>query len=279
MVQEDQALKGRTVAVTRPREQAEDSVKAIKKRGGKAYRLPTIEIRETSDLSATKAFFDALASKKVDYVILMSVNGVRYLLNAAEGLGIRDQLKASLKETVTMAVGPKTANEMEAHGISVDLTPAKYTSEGILQCLKGLDVTGKSIYIPRTSEAPPELAKKLREMGNRVEEVYVYQSHLPSDQGLAEKFVKDLSDGKIDAIVFSSSLGVKNFLEMLRDIVSKDRLLDLITQKCTVVAIGPTTAKTLAEASLKVDVMPEKHVFDEALDALARYWNAKKKRV
>jgi uroporphyrinogen-III synthase len=279
MVQKSQALKGRTVAVTRPREQAEDSVTAIKERGGIAFLLPTIEIREKSDLSAAKAFFDALTSKKVDYVILMSVNGMRCLLSAAKSLGTTDQLKARLKGTVTMAVGPKTANEMEANGIRVDLIPEKYTSEGIWQCLRERDVRGKSIYIPRTSEAPPELAMKLREMGNQVEEVYVYQSELPSDRGLAEKFVEDLSNGKIDAIVFSSSLGVKNFLEMLRDVVSKDRLLDLITQECTVVAIGPTTAETLSEVGVKVDVMPEKHVFDEALDALASYWNVEKRRV
>jgi uroporphyrinogen-III synthase len=209
----------------------------------------------------------------------MSVNGVRYLLNAAQSLGFEDRLKAHLKNTVTMAVGPKTANEMEAHGIHVDLIPEKYTSESILQCFQERDVKGKAIYIPRTSEAPPELAVKLREMGNRVEEVYVYQSQLPSNPELAERFVKDLSDGKIDAIVFSSSLGVKNFLEMLRNVVPKDRLLELITQKCTVVAIGPTTAKTLEEKCLEVDVMPEKHVFDEALGALARYWNLKKRRV
>jgi uroporphyrinogen-III synthase len=42
------------------------------------------------------------------------------------------------------------------------------------------------------------------------------------------------------------------------------------------VAIGPTTAETLAEAGLKIDVMPEKHVFDEALNALSRFWNTQK---
>jgi len=278
MVQEGQTLKGRTVAVTRPREQAEDSVREIEERGGKAYLIPTIEIRETRDMSATKAFFEALANKEVNFVIWMSVNGVRYLLNAAATLGIESKLKAFLKDTMTMAVGPKTASEMEAHGIRVNLVPEKYTSDGILKCFQERCVTGKSIYIPRTSEAPPDLTAKLREMGNQVREVYVYQSQLPSDRGLAEKFVKDLEAGKIDAIVFSSSLGVKNFREMLKDVVSKEKLLGLITQKCTIVAIGPTTAKTLAETGLDAKVMPEKHVFDEALNALARYWNVKNVR-
>ena len=274
MVQKDRALRGRTVAVTRPREQAEETVKAIEERGGKPYLLPTIEISGPPDLSATKAFFGALASKKADYVILMSVNGVRHLLNAAESLGIKDQIKACLKETFMIAVGPKTANELEAQGISVDLVPSKYTSEGIAQSLQQRGVSGKSIYVPRTSEAPPELAERLRKMGNRVEEVYVYQSHLPSDAGLSQKFIKDLTAGKIDAIIFSSSLGVRNFLEMLKESISKKKLRDLINRKCTVVAIGPTTARTLAEAGLDVDVLPEKHLFDEALDALASCWNA-----
>ena len=274
MVQKDRALRGRTVAVTRPREQAEETVKAIEERGGKPYLLPTIEISGPPDLSATKAFFGALASKKADYVILMSVNGVRHLLNAAESLGIKDQIKACLKETFMIAVGPKTANELEAQGISVDLVPSKYTSEGIAQSLQQRGVSGKSIYVPRTSEAPPELAERLRKMGNRVEEVYVYQSHLPSDAGLSQKFIKDLTAGKIDAIIFSSSLGVRNFLGMLKESISKKKLRDLINRKCTVVAIGPTTARTLAEAGLDVDVLPEKHLFDEALDALASCWNA-----
>ena len=38
-------------------------------------------------------------------------------------------------------------------------------------------------------------------------------------------------------------------------------------------AISLTTAETLAEMGLKVDVMPEKHLFEEALSALGRYWD------
>ena len=59
---------------------------------------------------------------------------------------------------------------------------------------------------------------------------------------------------------------------MLKEDISAKRLLDLIKTKTTVVAIGPTTAKTLTEMGLNVDVMPEKHLFEEALNALAQHW-------
>jgi uroporphyrinogen-III synthase len=276
MVQENQTLKGRTVVVTRPRDQAEETMASIEERGGKPYFFPTIEISGPRDLSAVKAFFNALASKKVDYVILMSVNGVQHLFRVAESLGAKNEVKKHLKNTVTIAVGPKTAQELEKNGIRASLIPEKYTSEGILESLRQRRAKDKTIYIPRTNAAPPELAEKLRQMGNRVEEICIYRSQLPSNHGLAEKFIKDLTDEKIDAIIFTSSLGARNFFEMLRQIISEKKLRNLMKQKVVVVAIGPTTAKTLEEAGVKVDVMPEKHVLGETLDALARFWCSEK---
>jgi len=272
MVQKNIPLKGRTIAVTRSREQAEETANAIEALGGKPYLFPTIEITSARDLSATKNFLDALANRKADYVILMSVNGVQHLLTAAETLGKADELKKGLKDAVVIAVGPKTALEMEKNGMRVDVIPERFTSDGILRCLEQRHAKGKTIYIPRTSAAPPELAEKLRERGNRVEEVYVYQSRLPKDRVLAERFAKDLENREIDAIIFTSSLGARNFLEILTQILHAKKLKDLIQNGTVVVAIGPTTAKTLTEVDLKVDVMPEKHTLDHALEALVNYW-------
>lgn len=273
MVQDAFTLKGRTVAVTRPRDQAEEAGKMIEKKGGKPYFIPTIEIKGPSDLSAIKKFIVDLMKGEVDYVIFMSINGVRHLLSAAESLGLKNQLKEHLEKTVTIAVGPRTAQELKTRQIHVNLVPSRYSSEGIIQSLQQLDVSGKLICIPRTREASPTLAKRLGEMGGKVREIYVYESGLPVDQKLQESFFQDLVGGKIHAIIFSSSLGVKNLFEMLSEQISMGKLRDIINGRLTIVAIGPATAETLAEMGLKVDVMPEKHLFEEALDALARYWN------
>lgn len=273
MVQEAVTLKGRTIAVTRPRGQAEETGKMIAKKGGKPYFIPTIEIKGPRDLSATKKFIEALVRGEVDYAIFMSINGVRYLLSAAESLGLKDQLKKRLEKTATLAVGPKTAQELRKNQIQVDLIPARYTSEGIIESLQQHGVSGKSIWIPRTSQAPPALAERLRKIANNVQEVYVYESRLPVDPELTARFLQDLIGGQIHAIIFSSSLGAKNLFQMLAEQVSTEKLREIMNNKLTIVAIGPTTAETLAEMGLKVDVMPEKHLFEEALNALGRYWN------
>jgi uroporphyrinogen-III synthase len=272
MVQENSTLKGKTIAITRPSGQAEEVAELIKKRGGKPYFIPAIEIKGPSDLSPIKDFIGELQKGKVDYVIFMSVNGVRYLLSASENLSLLDSTLEGLKKTVTVAVGPKTAQELKAHKIPVNLVPAKYTSEGLLQSLRQLDISGKTICIPRTSGATPILKEKLGEMGALVKEVYVYDSVLPVDQKLREKFFQDLTAEKIDAIIFGSALSVKNLFQMPSDQISTEKLRDLMNRKVTVVAIGPVTADALVERGVKVDVMPDRHLFEEALAALARYW-------
>ncbi len=276
MVQKGQPLKGRTIVVTRPRDQAAETMKAIEARGWKPYLLPAIEIQAPTDLSGVKPFFQALASKRADYVILMSVNGVKHLLAIAENMGILGEVKRNLRTTVVMAVGPKTAQELENNGVRVDIIPDRYTSEGILQCLQQNHVKGKTIFIPRTNEAPPELAEELRQMGNRVEDIYVYHSQLPSDKALAKKFVNDLTGKKIGAILFTSALGVRNFFELLKPMISQKKLKDLIETETTIAAIGPITAKALTEMGLKVDVMPQTHTVNETLNALADFWSRKK---
>jgi uroporphyrinogen-III synthase len=275
MVQNAFTLKGRTVAITRPRDQAEDTGKLIKQYGGEPYFVPTIEIKAATDLSAVESFIAELAKEKIDYVIFMSVNGIRCLLSSAENLGLKAQLEQSLEKTVTLAVGPKTAQELKNYNIHVGLVPAKYSSEGITKCLRQHGVSGKSIYIPRTRGATPDLAKSLRAMGGKVKEVYVYESMLPSDQDLKERFLQDLIGGKIDAIIYGSSLSAKNLFKMLRELISEEKLVDIMNSKLTIAAIGPVTAESLSEMGLRVDVMPDKYLFEEALIELARYWDTK----
>lgn len=275
MVQNAFTLKGRTVAITRPRDQAEETGKLIKQYGGEPYFVPAIEIKAANDLSAVESSIAELAKEKIDYVVFMSVNGIRYLLSSADNLGLKAQLEQSLEKTVTLAVGPKTAKELRKHNIHVGLVPAKYSSEGIIECLRQHGVSGKSIYIPRTRGATPDLAKSLRAMGGKVKEVYVYESMLPSNKDLKERFLRDLVEGKIDTIIYGSSLSAKNLFKMLRELISKEKLRDIMNSKLTIVAIGPVTAETLSEIGLRVDIIPDRYTFEEAIIKLARHWNAK----
>ncbi len=279
MVQKAHCLKGKTVAITRPAGQAEEAGKLIEEKGGKPYYIPAIEIKNLSNCAPIKKFIAELVKLQIDYVIFMSTNGIKYLFNAAEELKKTSELKEGLASTFVIAVGPKTADALEKDfGVHVSLVPTKYSSEGLIECFGESEVDGKKIRIPRTSNATPVLTDKLRKMGADVEEIYVYESRLPVDEKLKQKFYEDLIAGKIDAIVFGSGLSAKNIFKMLSQKASMEKLREIVNINVTTVAIGPTTGEALKEMGVKVDVMPEDYLFEKALSALAEHWNPQQQK-
>ncbi len=275
MVQKAATLNGKTIALTRPAGQAEEAGRLIEQKDGVPYYIPAIEIKPLSNPQPVKRFIAELQGGKVDFVILMSTNGVKYLFSAAESLNQTQALKSGLAKSFVIGVGPRTAQELEAYNVHVSLIPEKYSSEGLLECLKAREKTRKVIRIPRTTSATPTLNEQLKAMGADVEEVHVYESGLPVDESLKVKFFEDLTAGKINAIVFGSGLSAKNIFKMLTEKATMERLREILAAKVTVVAIGPTTAQALAELNVKVDVVPKDYLFEEALSALAEYWRSK----
>jgi uroporphyrinogen-III synthase len=272
MVQKTAPLKGKTVALTRPVGQAEEAGKLIEAKGGLPYYIPAIEIKPLSNPKPVKRFITELQAGKVDYVILMSTNGVKYLFAVAESLNQADELRRGIAKSFVIGVGPRTAQELEAFGVKVDLVPEKYSSEGLLEVLKPKNVTGKVIRIPRTTSATPTLTDQLTAMGANVQEIHVYESGLPVDEALKAKFFEDLTCGRIDAVLFGSGLSAKNIFKMLTEKAPMEKLREIMAKKVVVVAIGPTTAEALKELNIKVDVVPKDYLFEEALSALAAFW-------
>lgn len=272
MVQKTTSLKSKTIALTRPVGQAEEAGRLIEERGGTPYYIPAIEIKPLSNPEPVKHFIAELNRGKVDYVILMSTNGVKYLFAVAESIGSVEQLKQGLAKSFVIGVGPRTAQELEAYKIHVDLIPEKYSSEGLLEALKDRNLTGKTIRIPRTTSATPILNEQLKALGANVQEIHVYESGLPVDEELKTKFLADLTTSKIDAILFGSGLSAKNIFKMLTEKTPLEKIKEILDRKVAIVAIGPTTAEALTELGVKVDVVPKDYMFENALEALAAYW-------
>jgi uroporphyrinogen-III synthase len=271
MVQPPLPLAGRTIALTRPRDQAKEEADLIRKNGGTPYYIPTIEIKPPLDLTPIETFIENLSKTKAAYVVFMSVNGVTHLLKAAQTLKQIPLLRAGLRDATVVAVGHRTAQELKDNQIHIDLIPAHYTSEGVLEVLEFCGMRGQQVYIPRTSAAGPVLAKQLKTLGALVDEIYVYESAFPTEADVGRKFLDDLLAGKIDAIIFGSSLCVRNLFKMLAVFASVELVREALNG-LVVVAIGPVTAQSLSEVGVAVAVVPEVYLFEAALAELVCYW-------
>jgi uroporphyrinogen-III synthase len=195
-------LAGKRIVVTRPRDQAEGLAELIRREGGEALAVPAIEIRPLEDPAAFRAFAERLES--FDMAIFVSGNAVR---SALALLGSR-QWPAHLK-AATVGQGSRAA--LEEKGFSGAIAPTEQSdSEALLAMPELAEVRGKRIAILRGDAGRELLGEELGKRGASVEYVACYRRVRPPAGDLARRWAQG-----VDAVTFSSSEGLANFLDML----------------------------------------------------------------
>ena len=99
---------------------------------------------------------------------------------------------------------------------------------------------GKRILLPRAKEAREIIPEKLAEQGAQVDVVAAYQTRIEDFD--ASPIRELLRNGEIDAITFTSSSTVRNFVELIGDM---ERVMG--QKKPKIACIGPITAQTASE--------------------------------
>jgi uroporphyrinogen III methyltransferase/synthase len=118
--------------------------------------------------------------------------------------------------------------------------------------------------IPRAREARELLPELWRSQGAEVYVVPVYET-VPDRTG-AEALRERLERGEIDAITFTASSTVRNFIEVMPGVS-----LNGVTIAC----IGPITAETAREAGLSPAIVARDYTIPGLVTALEHYYTAK----
>ncbi len=255
---ERRPLFGRTVVITRAREQASDFRAQLEELGARCIEFPTIAISPPDSWGPLDSAVRNIA--EYDWVIFTSVNGVKYFMERllAAGRDARD-----LKGISLAAIGPKTAEALESVMLHADLVPGEYRAEAILKALCERGVSGKRFLVPRAKVAREILPEKLVELGAKVDVVPAYQTILPQKDGACAP----LSNCEIDCITFTSSSTVSNFFSL----VSKEELAGCV-DRIAVACIGPITAETAAQFGLKTSIMPSEYTIQGLVDSIVSYF-------
>ena len=247
---EDRPLFGRRIVVTRPREQAGGLADALDAQGADVVLFPTIAIVDPPDVGAFDRTVQAAAS--YDWIVFTSANGVQRFFARYAALGLDVRRLASVR---LAAIGPETAAELGRRMLNPAVLPADYRAEGLLAALGGEDVRGRRILLPRAAGARAILADELRARGGAVDDVVAYRAVPPADADVGALRAA-LDAGTIDAITFTSSSTVRNFVDFLG---ASDAAHLSRNGRPLVACIGPVTADTARELGLAVDVMPSEY--------------------
>ncbi|MCG0277853.1 MAG: uroporphyrinogen-III C-methyltransferase [Thermanaeromonas sp.] len=261
---DNKPLAGRRIVVTRPWPRGKGMAQRLSELGAEVVQFPAIKIRPPVDLET----FDRMVKEasRFDWIVFTSVNGVEWFWRRlkAQGLDVR-----SLAGVKIAAIGPATAEALAERGILADYQPAEYIAEAVASGLKPY-VKGKRVLLPRADIARPVLAEELRQSGAEVVEVAAYKTE--KADGDADRLREWLSNGKIDAVTFTSASTVRSLLEVLGGDAAE------LLKDTVVACIGPVTGKAAREAGLKVAVEAREYTEEGLIQALLEYFAKTSKR-
>lgn len=252
-------LFGRRILVTRTAEQAGSFAALLEAQGAEAVACPLIEIVPPPSWDALDAEIARLA--EVDLLILTSANAVDAFFARLQAAG--HDLRA-LHGVTVVAVGPKTAAAIEARGLRPDLIPADYRAEGVVALLLAQGVSGRRILYPHAELARDLITRELTAAGATVASPLAYRTVPPAGGG--ERLREILAAGDIDAVTFTSSSTVDNFMAL----AGPDAVA--LLRDVAVISIGPLTSKTAERHGLKVAVEPDAATLEAMVAAMVDYF-------
>lgn len=260
---ERKPLFGRKILVTRAREQAGAFVALLEEEGAEVIEFPVIEIAPPRSYKAIDTAISDVRS--YDWIVFTSVNGVTRFFErlAHSGMDLRELYGVRIA-----AIGEVTAGEIEKRGIHVELKPDEYRAEGLIDAFGKERIFGKRILIPRAKVARDVLPVTLGKMGAVVDVVPAYETKKPG-RGAASKIMRMLDEGEIDAVTFTSSSTVRNFLEIFPGFKT-------VRGKPALACIGPVTVKTLRGSGLSARITPSEYTVEKLAHAIAEYFGRSK---
>ncbi len=242
---DNRPLWGKTVIVTRAREQASGLVAGLRERGARVIQCPTIRVEALDDYAILDGALSEI--RTFDWIVFTSTNGVQQFWTRLEKLNLDSRAFAASK---IVAIGPATADALKARGIVADFVPESSISESVAEGLIARGAASKRVLIARALEGREVLEQTLREAGAEVTIAPCYRT-LP-DHSQAELVQSELEAGRVDWITFTSSSTVQNFVDAVgAELVAQTR------PKFRVACIGPITAKTAASLNIVPDAVAE----------------------
>jgi uroporphyrinogen-III synthase len=221
------ALRGRTVLVTRPADQASGLVRALRRHGARVVAIPAIRVAPPASFRALDKALRALQS--YDCVVFTSRNAVDRFFARARALPL------SVSRRPSYAIGEKTARELRRRGWR-PLVARESRGEGVARMIPR--PRGLRVLIPRAREAREALPVLLRRRGAVVDVVEAYRT-LDDARGAGE--LRRLADsGALDAVTFTSVSTVRSVARQLGPARWR-RLL----KSAASASIGPITSREL----------------------------------
>ena len=228
-------LFGRTVVVTRSREQASELAALLGDAGARVIEYPLLRPAPPAAWDALDARLADLAS--FDWIAFTSANAVAFTLGRLRELG-RDA--RALAPCRIAAVGAATDRALAGHGLRADLVPETFAGTDLAKEILRAGPDRPRVLLPQADQAAPGLREQLAAAGATVMAVIAYRN-LPEQPSI------DLAAERPDAVCFASSATAERFVAAL----GATAVGEMATAGCRWYAIGPETAAGMRRVGIE----------------------------
>jgi len=254
---EKRPLFGQRIAVTRSREQASGLVQRLGELGADVLEIPTISIKPPKKIGPIRE-----AAKSIgvyDWLVFTSPNGVDAFFR--EFFEIHGDLR-DLGGLRIAVIGAATAERIQELHLQVDLQPADFTTEALLEEFrKSVSCENLKFLLPRADLADERLARGLEALGGIVDNLDAYQT-VPEKEDRTGHRTRLLSEGA-DFVTFTSSSTVTNFCELV-DVNTLRKQFP----KMRFASIGPMTTQTAVARGVEIAAEANVHTIDGLVDTI-----------
>ncbi|MGD8305704.1 MAG: uroporphyrinogen-III synthase [Ignavibacteria bacterium] len=255
-------LKNKTIVITRTVEQSKESASALTRFGAKVIVFPTLEIVPPQSWED----FDSAVSNpdKIDYIIFTSSHSADMFKYRCEELNI----DFDFNEKIVVAIGNKTSSACNKLNIPVNIVPEKFSADGVIDVLSGLDIKDKIVFIPRSAIGREELPRGLKDLGAVIKSAPVYNVSLPTKEHIKDN-LENLNGANPDLFIFTSPSTFENLLQILNVVNPVEYF-----KNYDVAAIGPTTKTAIENRRVKVNIMPDEYTITGLIEKIINYYNS-----
>ena len=267
-------LAGWRVGVTADR-RADQQIAALRRRGADVVHGCTMRTLDLSDDARLLEVSRALVDQPPDTLVLQTGMGLTMWLDAMDGIGLGDRVRAALGGCEVLARGPKAVSAARRAGLEVAWSAP---DELFAQIVDHVDATGgrNRLFLQVDGTDEEALAAPLADSCREVVVVPIYRWALPVDVGPAEVLVDAVCDGGLDAVTFTTRQAAVHLVGIAEARGRRDELIAALDGvRAVPVSVGPVCSEAMRSLGMTGLVEPERARLVAMLDALAEVATAR----
>lgn len=258
-------LAGYTVGVTADRRRDELAV-LLERRGARVVLAPAVRVVALTDDAHLRGATRAILDLPPDAIVITNGTGLRGWLEAADGWGLGEPLRAALARVYLVGAGPGVRTAMRAAGLRESWSPRSGSSVEVIEHLTARGLAGRTVAVQVHGAPQPEYSGALRAGGAVVVEVPVYRWAPPVDPAPLRRLVDLVAGRLVDAVTFTSAPAVSGLLRAAG--LDREAVLAALRADVLAACVGPVTAAPLRRYGIPV-VEPARACLGALVETLA----------